>query len=57
MRMSRAVMLGIQFARGGQLPLEYFDATAWSEEEAEMVQEDVNVERLIAQASAEARRS
>lgn len=47
MKQTYAFMRGMQFARGGQLPLEVFDAVAMSEEEAAMVQMDVNVQRAI----------
>lgn len=48
-------MDALAFARGGQLPIELFDAVAMSEEEAEMIQTDVNVQRAVDEAVAQAR--
>lgn len=50
------MMNAMVFSRGGQLPFEILDAVSMSEEEAEHVQVDVNIERVIAEAMAEARR-
>jgi hypothetical protein len=49
-------MLGVKFSKGGQLPFELFDAVAMSEEEADRMQTDVNVQRLIDETLAETRR-
>jgi len=40
-------MLAMKYARGGQVPFELFDAVAWSEEEADRLQTDTNIQRLI----------
>ena len=50
------MMDAIAFSRGGQLPFEVLDAASMSEEEADLVQTDVNIERVIAEAMAEARK-
>jgi hypothetical protein len=49
-------MNALIYARGGQLPFGLFDATAFSEEEAEAVQLEVNAERLVQELLAETRR-
>jgi hypothetical protein len=46
----------LNLARGGQIPFELLDAVAMSEEEAAALQTDANVERLIAETLAEAKR-
>ena len=48
-------MNGVSYGRGGQLPFELFDAVAMSEEEADRLQTDVNVKRLIDETLREAR--
>ena len=55
LRSAANFMQGFHFTRGGQLPYELFDALAWSEEEARGTHLDVNSERAIAEALAEAR--
>jgi hypothetical protein len=55
LRAAVAHMQGRQFARGGQLPFELFDAVALSEEEASARQDEVNMQRLIDEALREAR--
>lgn len=56
MRQVIGMMDALAFSRGGQLPFEVLDAVSMSEEEAALVQTDVNVERVIVEAMAEARR-
>ena len=56
MRSAYAHAQGHRMTRGGQLPFELFDAVAMSEEEAQYVQTDVNIERLLQEAREEARR-
>ena len=53
--MAVALMQGVKFARGGQLPFEMLDALAMSEEEASAVQTDVNVQIVIDETLREAR--
>jgi hypothetical protein len=50
-------ILGVKYARGGQVPFELFDAVALSEDEAREAQLDVNSERLVEELLAESRRS
>lgn len=56
MRHAAATMQGLQFAKGGQLPVELFDALALSEEEAYALTFDTNVQRVIEQAVRDAGR-
>ena len=56
MRATVAHLQALEYSRGGQLPFGLFDAVALSEEEAGFVQTDTNIEILIAQTRAEARR-
>lgn len=46
----------INYAKGGQLPFELFDSVAMSEDEAGILQEDVNVKRAVAEAQREVTR-
>jgi len=43
----------IAYAKGGQLPFELFDAIAFSEEEAEILQEEANIRRAVSEAVAQ----
>ena len=55
-RSADAVMKGIEYARGGQLPFSLFDAVALSEEEAAVRQSEVNERRLAEELLRESRR-
>lgn len=52
MRGADAVMKGIAFERGGELPFGLFDATAMSDEEADAMHLDANSQRAVDEALA-----